>query len=348
MLSNLITTCSKTLGDKNYNMTNTTMKAVVSNKYGGPEVLEYTEVSKPNPKENEILIKIKATSVTAASVFMRSGKPYFGRLFTGLSKPKIKIQGTDLAGEVIAIGKNVQQYKTGDLVIASTDLDCGAYAEYICLPEDGVIVQQPHNMTAIEATGMIDGATTALSFFRDSIQLKKGQKVLINGASGSIGTAAIQLAKHFDTEVTAVCSGKNEAIVRSLGADFIIDYTKEDFISQATQYDVIFDTVGKLSFSKSKKALRKEGVFLTPVLSMSGIFQMLFGNLFRRKKLKFAATGLRSEALRKRDLTFLKNLIEDGKLKTVIDRQYTLSEMQTAHRYVEEGHKVGNVVIAFP
>ncbi len=328
-------------------MTNTTMKAVVSNKYGGPEVLSYTEIARPNPKDNEVLIQIKATSVTAASIFMRSGKPYFARLFTGLSKPKITIQGTDLAGEIIAIGKNVQHYKIGDKVMASTDLDCGAYAEYICLAEDAIIVQQPHNMTAAEATGMIDGATTALSFFRDNIQLKKGQKVLINGASGSIGTAAIQLAKYFGTEVTAVCSSKNEALVRSLGADFMIDYTKEDFTHLNTPYDVIFDTVGKLSYSKSKKALSKNGVFLTPVLLIRSLFHMLFGSLFGRKKLKFAATGLRPEALRKRDLLFLKNLIEDGKLKTVIDRKYTLNEIQAAHRYVEKGHKVGNVVVTF-
>ena len=329
-------------------MTNTTMKAVVSNKYGGPEVLVYTEIAKPNPKDNEILIKIKATSITAASIFMRSGKPYFGRLFTGLLQPKIKIHGTDLAGEVVAIGKNVQQYKVGDKIIAATDLDCGAYAEYICLAEDGIIVQQPHNMTAPEATGMIDGAVTALSFFSDSIQLKKGQKVLINGASGSIGTAAIQLAKHFGTEVTAVCSGKNEALVRSLGADFVIDYTKEDFATQNIQYDVIFDTVGKLSYSKSKKALSEEGTFLTPVLLLGSLVHMLSSALFGRKKLKFAATGLRPEALRKRDLLFLKDLIEEGKLKTIIDREYSLNEIQTAHRYVEKGHKVGNVVVTFP
>lgn len=328
-------------------MTNTTMKAIVCHQYGGPEILEYTEVALPKLQDNEILIQIKATAVTAASIFMRTGKPYFGRLFTGLTKPKLAIPGTDLAGEVIAIGKSVQQYAIGDKVMAATDLNCGAYAEYICLPEDSLVVKQPHNMTAAEATGMIDGASTALSFFRDTIQLKAGQKVLINGASGSIGTAAVQLAKYFDTEVTAVCSGKNEALVRSLGADFVIDYTQKDFTKQPTKYDVIFDTVGKLSFSKSKKALKQQGVFLTPVLSMAGMMQMLIGNLFRQKKLKFSATGLRSEALRKKDLLFLKDLIEAGKLKTVIDREYTLREMQAAHRYVETGHKVGNVVVVF-
>lgn len=329
-------------------MTNTTMKAAVSNKYGGPEVLVYSEIAKPSPKDNEILIQIKATAVTGASVFMRSGTPYFGRLFTGLTKPKVTIQGTDLAGVVVAIGKNVQQYKVGDKVIAATDLNCGAYAEYICLPENGVVVPQPHNMTAAEATGMIDGATTALSFFRDSIQLKKGQKVLINGASGSIGTAAIQLAKYFETEVTAVCSGKNEDLVRSLGADFMIDYTKKDFTTQNIQYDVIFDTVGKLSYPKSKKALSDNGAFLTPVLLLGSLGHMLFSALFGRKKLKFAATGIRPEALRKRDLLFLKDLIEEGKLKTIIDREYSLNEIQTAHRYVEKGHKVGNVLVTFP
>lgn len=329
-------------------MTNTTMKAVVSNKYGGSEVLIYSEVAKPSPKDNEILIQIKATAVTGASIFMRNGKPYFGRLFTGLTKPKVTIQGTDLAGVVAAIGKDVQQYKVGDKVIAATDLNCGAYAEYICLPEDGIIAPQPNNMTAAEATGMIDGATTALSFFRDSIQLKKGQKVLINGASGSIGTAAIQLAKYFETEVTAVCSGKNENLVRSLGADFMINYTKEDFTTQNIQYDVIFDTVGKLSYSKSKKALSDNGAFLTPVLLLSTLGHMLSSALFGRKKLKFAATGIRPEDLRKRDLLFLKDLIEEGKLKTIIDREYSLNEMQTAHNYVEKGHKVGNVVVTFP
>lgn len=329
-------------------MTNTTMKAVVSNKYGGPEVLVYSEVAKPSPKDNEILIQIKATAVTGASIFMRNGTPYFGRLFTGLTKPKVTIQGTDLAGVVVAIGKDVQQYKVGDKVIAATDLNCGAYAEYICLPEDGIVLPQPHNMTAAEATGMIDGATTALSFFRDSIQLKKGQKVLINGASGSIGTAAIQLAKYFETEVTAVCSGKNEDLVRSLGADFMIDYTKEDFTTQNTQYDVIFDTVGKLSYPKSKKVLSDNGAFLTPVLLLGSLGHMLSSALFGRKKLKFAATGIRPEALRKRDLLFLKDLIEEGKLKTVIDREYSLNEIQTAHHYVGKGHKVGNVVVTFP
>lgn len=327
-------------------MINKTMKAIVCNHYGGPEVLEYTEVPMPSPKENEILIKIKATSVTAASVFMRTGTPYFGRLFMGLTKPKQKIQGSDLAGEVIAIGKKVKDYVVGDKVIAATDLNFGAYAEYICLPEDSLVVKQPFNMTAIEATGMIDGAVTALSFFRDSTQLKAGQKVLINGASGSIGTSAVQLAKYFGAEVTAVCSGKNAKLVRSLGADFVIDYTKDDFTTQNIQYDVIFDTVDKLSFSKSKNALNENGLFLTPVLSIAALSQMFWTSIFGRKKLKFAATGLRPEEQRKSDLIFIKNLIEDRKLKTVIDRQYPLTEIQAAHHYVEQGHKVGNVVIA--
>lgn len=321
------------------------MNAIVANQYGGAEVLEYTKVPIPSPKENEILVRIKATAVTAASIAMRTGKPYFGRLFMGLTKPKTTIQGTDLAGEVVAIGKLVKKYAVGDQIIAPTDLNCGAYAEYICLKEDNPIVKRPKNMTAIEATGMLDGATTALAFLRDVILLKEGQKILINGASGSIGTAAIQLAKNFGAEVTAVCSGKNKALVTDLGADHVIDYTKEDFTTRNTQYDVIFDTVVKLNYSSSKKALKKGGTFITPGLTLGILGQIICTAMFGRKKVKFAATGIRADDLKQRDLLFLKELIEDGKFKTVIDRHYRLDEMQEAHRYVETGHKVGNVVI---
>lgn len=323
------------------------MNAIVCNQYGGAEVLEYTQVAMPTPKENEILVRIKATSVTAASIAMRTGKPRFARLFTGMTKPKVAIQGTDLAGEVVAIGKMVKKYKVGDEIIAATDLSCGAYAEYICLKEDNPIVKRPCNMTAAEATGMIDGATTALSFLRDVVLLKAEQKILINGASGSIGTAAIQLAKHFGAEVTAVCSGKNSELVASLGADHVIDYTKEDFTTRKIKYDVIFDTVVKLNYSQSKKSLKKDGVFLTPGLTMDILCDIISTALFSRKKVKFSATGMRAEELKQRDLLFLKELIEEGKFKTVIDRSYHLKEIQEAHRYVETGHKVGNVVIDF-
>ena len=241
--------------DNKSTSTSKTMNAVVVTGYGGPEVFQYTKVARPVPKDSEVLIKIRATAITAAASAMRTGKPYFGRLFLGLTKPKQAIQGTDLAGEIIAIGKDIQKYKVGDKVVAATDIKCGTYAEYICLTEEDIMIVQPPNMTATEATGMMDGAMTALSFFVDTIQLEKGQHILINGASGSIGTAAVQLAKHFGAKVTGVCSGKNVALVKSLGADYVIDYQKEDFTTMGTQYDIVFDTVGKLNIPKSKKSL---------------------------------------------------------------------------------------------
>lgn len=321
------------------------MKAIVARSYGGPEVLRIEEVPTPTPKNHEVLIKINATSVTTASTIMRTGKPYFGRLFLGFFKPKNAVQGTDLTGEIVQTGKEVTKFKAGDKVMAETGIHCGAYAEYICLSENDLIVKQPANMSPAEATGMLDGGTTALSFFTDSIRLKKGWKVLINGASGSIGTAAVQLAKNAGAEVTGVCSGKNKKLVLSLGADHVIDYTKEDFTQHAQQYDVIFDTVGKLSFKKSKRVLCKQGRFLTPVLTMNVLGQWLISSLFGRKKLKFAATGMRKEDLRMRDLLTLKKLAESGKFKTVIDRTYPIGEIQKAHEYVEQGHKRGNVVL---
>ena len=202
------------------------MRAVITERYGDPKVLQIRNVEKPTPKSNEVLIKIKATSITAASTFMREGKPYFGRLFIGLTKPKVKTPGTDLAGVVEAIGSEVLNFKPGDHVMAETGLNCGAYAEYICLAFDELIVHQPEKVSSEEATGILDGACTALAFFTDQVEIKKGQKVLINGASRSIGTAAIQLAKHFGAEVTGVCSTKNKALVRDLGADSVLDYTK--------------------------------------------------------------------------------------------------------------------------
>jgi NADPH:quinone reductase-like Zn-dependent oxidoreductase len=231
------------------------MKSIIVNAYGGPEVLKLENIQKPTPKSNEVLIKIEATSVTAAATMMRTGTPYFGRLFTGISKPKVKTPGTDLAGTVEAIGADVKNFKIGDKVMAATDLKCGAYAEYICLGEDEIIVHKPENISSEEATGIMDGGITALAFLTDQVTIIPGDKVLINGASGSIGTAAIQLAKEFGAEVTAVCSGKNAGLVTELGADQVFDYTKNELKKSGQQFDIIFDTVGKLSYFKSKKTL---------------------------------------------------------------------------------------------
>ena len=321
------------------------MKSVVVNAYGGPEVLEIKNIEKPSPKLNEILIKIEATSITRASGMMREGTPYFGRLFTGITKPKVKTPGTDLAGIIEAVGKDVTTFKKGDKVIAETGLNCGAYAEYICLPDDAIIVHQPNNVSAVEATGIVDGACTALAFFTDQVQIKKGQKVLINGASGSIGTAAIQLAKEFGAEVTAVCSGKNRSLVLELGADNVYDYTKNELDKSTVIFDVVFDTVGKFSYAKTKKHMQAKGVFLTPVLTMKTLLTMLFVSPFSHKKLKFAATELRKKDIQMRDLKKVKEMLSENKLRPVIDKIYSFNQIQEAHRYVDTGRKRGNVVI---
>ena len=323
------------------------MKSVIVNSYGGPEVLQIENINKPSPKENEILIQIVATSVTTASTFMRAGKPYFGRLFLGLRRPKVKTPGTDFSGIIEAIGKNVTKFNVGDSVMAETSLNCGAYAEFICLSEDDLVVHKPDNVSHEEATGILDGGSTALAFFTDSVKITQGQKVLINGASGSIGTAAIQLAKHFGAEVTAVCSGKNKALVSDLGADSVLDYTTNDLDTTQQRFDVIFDTVGKMSFRKGKKLLTKKGVFLTPVLQFSTLLNMLFVAPFSSRKLKFAATGLRKNDLQMRDLNILRNMLETGEITTIIDRVYKLEQIQEAHMYVDRGHKRGNVVVSF-
>jgi NADPH:quinone reductase-like Zn-dependent oxidoreductase len=322
------------------------MKTVIAEQYGGPEVLQIKNVEKPTPKSNEVLVKIKATAITAASTFMREGTPYFGRLFIGLTKPKIKTPGTDLSGVVEAVGSDVVNFKVGDEVMAETGLDCGAYAEYICLAFDELIVLKPDDVTAEEATGILDGASTALAFFTDQVTIQKGQKVLINGASGSIGTAAIQLAKHFGAEVTGVCSGKNKALVKDLGADNVLDYTKNELQNSDETFDVIFDTVGKLSYTKTKKNLKERGVFLTPVLTFSALLNMMFVSPFTKKKLKFAATGVRKQEQRMRDLIQIRDMLASKKLTTIIDRVYTIDQIQEAHTYVDTGRKRGNVILS--
>ena len=322
------------------------MKAVIAERYGDAQVLQIKNVEKPTPQSNELLIRINATSITAASSFMRQGKPYFGRLFIGLTKPKIKTPGTDLSGVVEAIGSEVVNFKIGDLVMAETGINCGAYAEYICLASDELIVLKPENISAEEATGILDGASTALAFFTDQVVIKKGQKVLINGASGSIGTAAVQLAKQFGAEVTGVCSGKNKALVKDLGADTVLDYTKNELGDNMETFDVIFDTVGKLSYRKTKKNLKSNGVFLTPVLSLSVLFNMIFTSLFSKKKLKFDATGIRKKEQRMRDLVQIQEMLAAGTLTTVIDRVYPLEQIQEAHEYIDTSRKRGNVILS--
>ena len=321
------------------------MKAIVYTKYGPPDVLQLTEVEKPTPKNNEVLLKIYATAVTATDCTFRKGDQLSARSFTGLTKPKNTILGDVLAGEIEAVGQDVTSFKPGDQVFGSSGSGFGAHAEYTCLPEDGALAIKPANLTYEEAVAVYDGALTALPFLRDKANIQSGQKILINGASGSIGTAAVQLAKVFGADVTGVCSTANVELVKSLGAAKVIDYTKEDFTQSGETYDVIFDTVGKSSFSRCKNSLTQTGIYLTPVLKLGILLQMLWTSMVGGKKAMITFAGLRSASEKAEDLIFLKELVEAGKIKPVIDRCYPLEQAVEAHRYVETGHKKGNVII---
>jgi len=319
------------------------MKAVVCTKYGPPEVLQLKEVGKPVPKDNEVLIRVHATTVTSSDVRIRSFTypRWFwlpGRIMFGFSKPRKTIPGDELAGEIESVGKDVKLFKEGDQVFGmSTSFGLGGgNSEYKCMPEERGLAIKPTNMTYEEAAAVPFGGMTALAFLRKA-NIQNGQKALIYGASGSVGTYAVQIAKHFGAEVTGVCSTANLEMVKSIGADKVIDYTQEDFTSSGQTYDVIFDTVMKTSFSRCKNSLKERGSYLTvdwPIL------QALWASMTSNKKVVFGLGSTKSE-----DLVFLKELLEAGKMKPVIDRHYPFEQIVEAHRYVETGHKKGNVVI---
>ena len=316
------------------------MKAVVYESYGRPEVLHLKEVAKPAPGANEVLVRIYATAVNSGDVRMRKADPWAVRLVLGLMRPKKPILGVILAGEIEAVGSAVTLFKEGDPVYGMTIKHFGAYAEYKCLPEDGILGLKPVSLTYKEAAAMPFGDTTALHFLRKA-KIKAGQKILIYGASGAVGTSAVQLAKYFGAEVTGVCSTANVAMVKSLGADKVIDYTKEDFSKNGETYDIVFDTVGKSPFSGSVKSLKKNGYYLRAVhMSLPPIIRGLWVSLTSSKKVIGGGPIEKAE-----DLVFLNSLIEAGKLKPVIDRTYPLKEIVEAHEYVEKGHKKGNVMI---
>jgi NADPH:quinone reductase-like Zn-dependent oxidoreductase len=317
------------------------MKAIVYEKYGPPEVLQLREVEKPIPKDNEILIKIEAATVTSGDIRMRKAEPFAVRTFSGLFKPKkVPILGVEFAGKVESIGKNVKLFKKGDEVFGSARFGFGTYAEYKCIGEDEVIALKPSNVTFEEAAAVPFGGLTSLHFLRQA-NIEKGQKVLIYGASGSLGVAAVQLAKSFGADVTGICSTANLELVKSPGADKVIDYTKEDFTNNGVIYDVIYDTVGKSPFSGSVKSLKDKGYYLRAVyISPSSLARGLWTKITTSKKV---IGGIADDT--KEKLLFLKELIEAGKYKPVIDRRYPLEQIADAHRYVEGGHKMGNVVI---
>ena len=322
------------------------MKAMVYTEYGPPEVLHLTEVEKPMPKDDEVLVKICATTVGAGDIKVRSFKNIptlywlLYRLYLGLTKPKRPILGMELAGEVEAIGKNVTQFSKGDQVYAnSPEGSWGAYAQYICLPEDGTVATKPANMTYEEAAAVPYMGVSALFYLRKG-NVQPGHKVLINGASGSVGTYAVQLAKYFGTDVTGVCSTRNVELVKSLGADTVIDYSTADFTKNGQTYDLIFDAIGKNSFSHCKDSLKPEGVYISTLPTLALFVQMVWtARAGHKKALYLDATASKA------DLIFLRELIEAGKLKAVVDRRYPLEQMAEAHRYVDKGHKTGNVVI---
>lgn len=322
-----------------------TMKAIVATAYGGPEVLEIQNVPKPHPQENEVVVKVVATTTTTADGMMRTGKPYFGRLMTGLRKPKHQIPGTGFAGYIVETGVDANKFMLGTRVFGETTLGMSANAEFVAVQENGVILPMPDNMSYAEAATYGDGHITSLNFLQEIAEIKAGQKVLINGASGSLGTAAIQLARNFGAEVTGVCSSRNVGLVKSLGADHVIDYTREDFTAGKNKYDLVFDTVGKSSYSKSKNILTESGKYVSPVLKFSLLMQMLWTSIFSKKKAKFAATGLLSDNELRNLISQLSDFFTEGRLNTVIDRQYPLEKVSEAHRYVASGHKKGNVVI---
>ena len=328
------------------------MKAIVCTKYGPPEVLQLKEVSKPAPKDNEVLIRVRATSVNFGDTMARNFKAITPREFNmpflfwllvkisfGLREPRITILGSEFAGEIEAVGKDVKRFKKGDQVFGYPGQSFGAYAEYLCMPEDGVLAIKPANMTHEEAAVVPYGAIMALNLLR-KMNIQPGQKVLVNGASGGIGSAAVQIAKHFGAEVTGVCGTPRLEFVKSLRADKVIDYTKDDFTKNGETYDLIFDILGKSSFSQCQSSLKPNGTLLFASFKMKQLFQMLRTSRAGTRKVICAIAPGSVE-----DLISVKELVETGKIKSIIDRRYPLEEAAEAHRYVEQGHKRGNVVI---
>ena len=317
------------------------MKAIVCTRYGGPEVLQIKELEKPNPRDNEVLVKIHSTTVNRTDNAYIKAIPSFSRLVTGLFKPKHIIPGTEFAGEIIAIGKNVSSFKIGDRVFGFNDTSYGTQAQYMTIAEDKALTTIPDDLTYEQAAASSEGAFYALGFL-NQVKIDSEKKVLVNGATGAIGSATVQLLHYHGVDVTAVCGTNNIELVRSLGAKRVIDYTQEDFTQDTEKYDYVFDTVGKSSFGKCKPLLVPGGVYISSDLGYmaQNMFLPLLTRFVGSKKTKFPMpTDCRGSIL------FIKKLIEEGKFRAVIDRTYPLEQIVEAYRYVEKGQKIGNVVI---
>jgi NADPH:quinone reductase-like Zn-dependent oxidoreductase len=325
----------------------TLMRAILHTQYGPPDLLQFKEVDKPAPKDNEVLIKIHATTVSTGDcnvrnfTFVTKSMRPIAKLMFGIGKPwKERVLGTELAGEVEGTGKDIKKFKAGDRVVASTGMAGGGHAQYACVPEKGALAIKPDSLSWEEAVAIPFGANTALYFLRDLGKIQVGQELLIIGASGSIGSAGVQLGKHFGATVTAVCSGANVGMVKSLGADKVIDYTKEDFTKNGKTYDLIFDIVGATTFDRCQNSLKPRGVFLQNIMDLADLVRVLWTSITGRKKIK---GGVAMENLER--MNFIVELATAGKLKAVIDRSYPLERIVEAFKYVEQGHKKGNVVI---
>ncbi|MGA8206854.1 MAG: NAD(P)-dependent alcohol dehydrogenase [Candidatus Dormiibacterota bacterium] len=315
------------------------MRAVVHDRYGPPEVLRLEDVERPVPKDDEVLVRIHATTVSRTDCALRGGEPFMSRLVTGLMRPKRKILGSDLAGEVDQVGAAVTEFEVGDHVFGINPWKFGAHAEFLCMRANAALAQMPASMSFEDAAAVCDGAILALNCLRPA-DLRNGQRILIYGASGSIGTAGVQLARHFGADVTAVCNTKNVELARSLGADEVIDYTQEDFTQNGRSYDAILDAVGNLSFKRCRGSLKRGGVYLATD-GLRNLVLTLWTTRVGDKRVRFSIPP----RFNKEDVVLLRELIEAGKYRAVIDRRYPLEQVVEANRYVETKQKTGNVVL---
>ena len=319
------------------------MKAAVRDRYGSADVVRVEDVSTPVPDGDEVLVRVHAAVVGVVDSVAREGTPRYARVYFGLSRPRFPLLGSDFAGRVEAVGPAVTRFAVGDEVFGTVAPRFGAHAEYVCLSQDAAVAPKPAHLSYPEAAALVDA--TALVFLRDKARLASGQSILVNGASGSVGTAAVQLARHLGAHVTGVCSGPNVDLVERLGADVVVDYTTTDFTRAGTTYDVVFDVAAKSSFARSRRVLRRGGVYLTTAPSPAIFFQMAWTAWFGTHRAMVAFTGLRDPAAKRADLSHLAGLADAGALVPVVDACYPLADITDAYRHVDRGHKRGNVIV---